>query len=318
MASTGAIVFNSGVLLAALAIMTFAGNYFVTALTSYANKLGLSKYFIGMVVVAVATSSPDIATSVMGLMSGRPEILSGVVLGGLALDLALLNGWFAILGRRVKLETTVIKGIEFVILGLMVLPYILMLDGELSRSEGAAMVLSFFTYAFLIWNRESHSRKLKKNVAIRLIWQDAFVFLGALLSMLIAARFAVLSAEQLSGILSIPLGLLAITVLALAAALPDAIAGTLSIVQKKGGEIGFGEAIGTTVMEVNLFTGIVALVSPIKFGISSTIAGVITLMVSSIFFMTILRKGVITWKHGLVFIGIYLAYIGFEVGRLYF
>jgi len=316
MVSAAALTFHISVLLASLAIIAFSGNYFVEALESYARKLGMSKYFIGMVIVAVATSAPDIVTAIIGLISGNPELLSGVVLGGLMIDLAFMNGLFAVLQKRITLNTTVIKGIEFVILGLMVLPYVLMLDGEISRSEGLAMVLSYFIYVMLVWNRESGSGKLKKQIAIKFIWQDMLVFLLALGAMLLAARYAVFSAVNLSVALSIPLYLLAITVFALAAALPDMLSGLSAILRGHGGEIGFGEAIGTTMLEVNLFTGLVALFHPISFGVLSTLVGVLGLMLSATFFMTILRKGAITREQGYVFIAIYAAYIAIEVTRI--
>lgn len=312
----GAFLFDLFVLLASLIIIILAGNYFVGALSSYAHKIGMSKYFIGMVVVAVATSSPDIATSIMGLVSGRFEILSGVVLGGLMLDLAFLNGWFAILGKEIKLKTDVIKGIEFVILGFMLLPYVLMFDGELSRSEGLAMVLSFFIYVMLIWFREKSAGHLKKQIQLKFIWQDATVFLLALTSMLLAARYAVFSITQISVSLNIPLYLLSITVLALAAALPDAISGTVAIMKGRGGEIGFGENIGTTMLEMNLFIGLIAIIHPISFGILPIIVGTIALMISSIYFLVILRKGVITRSQGWVFLGIYFTYLAIEIWRV--
>ncbi len=315
--SFAAIAFNSGVLLAALTIITLSGNYFVDALQGYARKIGMSKYFIGMVVVAVATSSPDIATSIMGLIAGRQEMMSGIILGGLALDLAFLNGWFAILAKRIKLETKVIQGIEFVVLGLMILPYILMLDGEVSRGDGIAMILSFVIYVLLIWHREAASGKLKHDIPIKLIWENATVFLLALAAMLLAGRFAVYSTLNLSRMLNIPVYILSLTILAFAAALPDAISGTISILRKKGGEIGFGENIGTTLLEINLFTGLLAIISPMKFAVMSVVGGLITLMISSIFFLYILRKGVITWKHGIVFIGIYVAFVVFEMTRVF-
>jgi len=315
--SISAVAFNTGVLLAALTIITLSGNYFVDALQEYARKIGMSKYFIGMVVVAVATSSPDIATSIMGLIAGKQEMLSGIILGGLAIDLAFLNGWFAIIGKRIKLDTQVIKGIEFVVLGLMIFPYILMMDGEVSRSEGAVLVLSFIIYVLLIWHKESASGHLKKQIAIKVIWKDVLVFLLALAAMLLAGKYAVFSAINLSNMLDIPIYILSITVLALAAALPDAIAGTIAILKGKGGEIGFGENIGTTMLEINLFTGLLALIHPIKFPVMGVIAGVLTLLISSIYFLFILRKGVITWKHGIVFISMYVAFVTFEITRVF-
>ena len=310
------ILFHIAVLLASLYIISRSGTYFVDALTRYVTTIGMSKYFIGMVVVAVATSSPDIAASIMGLIHGKFEILSGVVLGGLMLDLAFLNGWFAVLGKRIKLKTDVIKGIEFVVLGLMLLPYLLIIDGDVTRGEGIVMVLSFFIYLGIIWQREQSAGKLKKKIEIKLIWKDMLVFLLALAAMLLAAKYAVTSITQLSYDLQLPLYLLSMTVLALAAALPDAVAGTTAILHGKGGEVGFGENIGTTMLEINLFTGLLAIIKPLNFGVAPIITGVLGLMISSIFFLTILRKGVITRTHGYVFLTIYFAFLIIEVVRV--
>ena len=312
------LLFNSIVLLVSLGILVISGSYFVDSLTSYARKLGMSACFVGMIVSAIATSSTDIATSIMGLMVGRPEIMSGVVIGGLVIELGFLIGWFSVLSKKIKLDTDVIKGHEFVILGLILLPYFLMLDGELTRSEGFVMVLSFVIYVLLIWHHEKARGKLKKQISLKNIWQDGLVFLFALTSMLLAARYVVFSTINLSVSTHIPVYILSITVLAFANALPDTISGTISILKGKGGEIGFGDSIGSPMIEVNLFTGIVAMIRPMNFGVLSVLVGSLTLMICATYFMAIIRKGVITRSQGYIFLGFYAAYIIIEISRYAF
>ena len=312
------LIFNSLVLLASLAILVFSGAYFVDSLTSYARKIGLSACFVGMIVSAIATSSTDIATSVMSLVVGKPEIMSGVVIGGLVIELGFLIGLFSILSKKIKLDTEVIKGHEFVILGLIILPYILMLDGEITRSEGLVMFLSFVIYLLMIWQHEEARGKLRKQISLKNIWQDGLVFLFALTAMLLAARYVVFSTINLSVFTGLPVYILSFTVLAFANALPDTISGTISILKGKGGEIGFGDSIGSPMIEVNLFTGIVAMVQPMHFGIASILVGALTLMICATYFMIIIRKGVITRSQGYVFIGLYVAYILIELGRYLF
>ena len=311
-----AILLLISVLLFSLFILVAAGNYFVDAAIRYARKIGVSKYFVGLLVVAVATSSPDIATSISGLVAGNPDIMSGVVMGGLMIDLALLNGIFGVIGKRLKLETESMKGREYMVLGFLLFPFIFMLTGHISRIGGALMVLSFLIYIVIMWRREAKSGHLKKQVAIKIIWQDVVVFLLAMGSLLLAGRWAVWSVVHLSTAFAIPVFLLSMTVLAIATALPDATAGIMAIVKGKGGEVGVGESIGSTLIEINLFTGLAAIIRPIQFDVFSTLTGIAGLVVTAVFLFSVLRTGVLKRWHGIVLIGIYVLYVIAESIRI--
>jgi len=98
------LVFNSLVLAASLYILFKSADLIVYGISDYAKRLGLSDAIIGLVVVAMAASAPEMISALTGFMTGQESLGFGAILGSNMVHAALLLGALCIFARKIELE----------------------------------------------------------------------------------------------------------------------------------------------------------------------------------------------------------------------
>lgn len=308
------LIFNTVVILVSLFIILKAADLLVYGVSGYAKQLGLSHYLAGLVIVSIAASMPEVISSLSGLFAGHEEMMIGAILGNNMVHMALLVGILALVGKNMKIESPVLEKSKFLMWIILLLPIALFLDGKLSRLDGLVLVLSYGIYLGVLWHREKKLGKLKEKVHFKDIWKYALIFLGSLLAMLMAGRWLVVSALNIAEMSRIPTFFIALTVIGIGSAVDDFAIGIRSVLKGKQ-EIGIGDAIGSILNELVLFFGVVALIRPIEISLSTTWSSFLFLAISISLVALFLKRKRITWKHGLLMIGIYLVFIAVEIAK---
>ncbi|MCK4589883.1 MAG: sodium:calcium antiporter [Nanoarchaeota archaeon] len=311
------LTFNTVVILVSLFIILKAADLVVYGVSGYAKKLGLSNYLAGLVIVSVAASMPEVISSLSGLFAGHEEMMIGAILGNNMVHMALLIGILALVGKNMKIESPVLEKSKFLMWVLLLLPIALFLDGKLGRIDGLVLILCYGIYMGFLWHREKKIGKLKEKVHFKDIWRYSLIFLGSLLAMLMAGRWLVIGAINIAEMSRIPTFFIALTIIGVGSAIDDFAIGIRSVLQGKQ-EIGIGDALGSILNELVLFFGIVALIRPIEMSIKTTWSSFLFLGISISLVVLFLRRKRITWKDGLLMIGIYAAFIAVEVWKFSF
>lgn len=306
------LIFNPLVILASLVLLYLSADYLVDGISSYAKKLGLSDAIIGTVVVAMAASAPEIISSVSGFLAGSESIGYGAILGANMVHAGFALGLVALLGKKIELEPSLFTKERASIWAALMLPFILALDGQLSRPDGAILIIAFVIYLLNLWRLEGTFGKLKKNVPLKTIWRDAFVFLGCLAALLLAGKYLVFSSVQIADYFSIPAYFVALTIIGIGTTIPD-IAVELRSITKKHASIGLGDLLGSLIIELLLFFGIMAVISPITVPLAQAANALIFLAASITLVMFWMKRKELTWKHGLVFLSIYFIFLATEI-----
>ena len=187
------LLFNSVVLIASLYILFKSADLIVYGISDYAKKLGLSDAIIGLVIVAMAASAPEIISALTGFLTGQDSIGFGTIIGSNMVHAGLALGFLCVLGKKIKLEPNIFTKKRLFMWIALMLPFILVLtdpllglEPALSRIDGAIMVLAFCVYLYTLWKLEGTVGKLKKDVKFKTIWRDVAIFLGALAALLLA------------------------------------------------------------------------------------------------------------------------------------
>ncbi|MBI2564866.1 sodium:calcium antiporter [Candidatus Woesearchaeota archaeon] len=307
-----AFLFNAGIILISLIIIILSADYILESIVHYARRLGLSDAIIGLVVISLAASLPEIIAALTGLFAGDIGITTGTLIGTNMVHLAFVTGLIAILGRKVKLSFEIFENTKLLIWSLILLPFILMSDGELTRPDGLLLIAAFFFYMITLWEREGSLGKIKKNVSLRTIGKDILIFSGCFLSLLLAGQLLVYGAINISNLLSVPTFLIAIIVIGIGSALPDFIVSIKSL-RKSHQEIGLGEVIGSTLLEFLFFLGLIALFHPLKVDVlGAFIAGIFLVGCMTFLFLSIHNQK-LTWKHGIVLLTAYFLFLVLQV-----
>jgi cation:H+ antiporter len=310
------VLFNTFVLLISLLIVFRGADLVVYGITRYARKLGLSDLLIGLVVVALAASMPEIISSVTGLMLGKEDVLFGTMLGTNLVHLSLVLGVLALVGKKIKLEAGLLHNRIWVLGVVLLIPFALMLDGNLSRVDGLILIILYTLYLGWIWHRETSLHALKKRVLLKTIARDGLIFVLSLIAILLSGRWLVFSSLNLAALAGIPTYFISLTVLAFAGALPDFAVGLRSVFRGHQ-DVGVGDVLGSVTLELLLFFGLVGLLHPLTVSVPTVLPAMIALTCALAVVLWRVSKKSMTWKHGLVLVGIYVAFIAFEAGTLF-
>jgi cation:H+ antiporter len=309
------VLFHSVIVLASLFVLFKAADYLVEGISDYAKKLGLSDAIIGLVVVAMAASSPEIISSLTGFLSGQGAVGFGTIIGSNMVHVGFALGILALLGRRTSLEAGIFSRHKLLMWAALMLPLLLALDGVLSRVDGVLLLSAFCLYLMHLWRLEGTLGKIKKNVKLETIWRDVFIFLGCLTAILLAGRWLVISAVELAHASGIPTYFIALTVIGIGTTMPD-IAVELRSVFRAHAAIGLGDLLGSLMIELLLFFGIVSIIRPMDVKVATVVNAFFFLALSITTMMLILRNKVLTWKHGFLFLGYYAAFIMIEIWKI--
>lgn len=308
------LLFNIIVILVSLFIILKASDLVIYGISGYARRLGLSKYLAGLVIVSIAASMPEIISSLSGLLVGREEMMIGAILGNNMVHMALLVGVMAIAGKKIKFESGLLEKSKFLMWIVLLLPLGMLLDGKLGRLDGLVLILVYGIYLSFLWRKEKRLGKLKEKVKLKYIWRYSLIFLGSLLAMLMAGRWLVIGAVEIAEGLGVPTFFIALTIIGIGSAIDDFAIGIRSVLKGRQ-EIGIGDALGSILNELVLFFGVVALVSPVEISLGTTWSALLFLAVSISLVMLFLRRRVMTWKEGLLMVGIYAVFIAVEITK---
>lgn len=147
--TTKMILFGSGLLL-----LVKGADYFVKAAASLAKKLGVSDFVIGLTLVALGTSVPELASSIVASFKGQSGLVVGTVIGANVANMLLITGIaaaFATIGtRRVMIERD-----GFIMLATTVLFCLFAWNGSFSRFEAAAMLLVYVAYTLFLFTTKA-------------------------------------------------------------------------------------------------------------------------------------------------------------------
>jgi len=304
--------FHIVVLVSCLYIMAKASDLAVYSVSRYASRLGLSDCIVGILVVAIASSMPELVSSITGSGFDQPGIVVGTIFGSNLVELALVIGVAAFLSKKMITTSKVLEKSEFFIFLFMLFPFLLLIDGILSRLDGFLLVACFFLYVYFLWKKEGKLGKIKKDVLIKNIWKDGLIFSLNLVVLLLSGMFLVFSSVSLARDLGVTPYVISLTAIAIGSSMSDLMVSLKSIKQKHAG-VGYGNAIGSSIVKSLLFLGVIALVKPVVFSFNSiwTIMIFMILLVFMVLFWA--RNGFITRAQGIILILIYIAFISIQL-----
>jgi cation:H+ antiporter len=148
-----ALWFNTLLVLLGLCLLVLGSRFFVSAAIRLAHTMGISELVIGLTVVAVGTSLPELVTSVVAARRGNADLAIGNVLGSNIFNLLGILGVASLLRPQVVEAQVARIDVPFMLLGMLALLPIMKSDGVISRREGAALLGSYAVYLLFLFLR---------------------------------------------------------------------------------------------------------------------------------------------------------------------
>ena len=299
-------------LVASLAVLIWGADKFVDNSSLIAKKIGVSELTIGLTIVALGTSAPEIFVGISSVLNNSESIAMGAVVGSNISNIALIFGVSCIGISFLPKKTPIIQLMPFLVVAL-ILGYVL-IDLNVSKFDGILLLLSFCYFLYVI-NANKNTQTLideqkDKNNSITLI----FLTIG-LISLIFGSRYAVIYAEKIAILLNISELIIGLTIIAIGTSLPE-LAATISAVLKKKTDMVVGNVIGSNVLNITLVVPIIGFFSSVQLDqvllsrdyiimISATIVFMLVVLFYSnkVFSVNAIRL------IGILFVGSYILYL---------
>ena len=271
-------------LIISLSVLIWGADKFIDNSSLIAKKLGLSELTIGLTIVALGTSAPEIFVGISSVLNGTESIAMGAVVGSNISNIALIFGVSCI---GISMRPTKTNPIQFIpfILAVVVLGLGLQ-DLKITKAESIEFLFVFaafmyFTYLFRIPDKidESDNSNIKGG-------KTTLLLIFALLALIIGSNYAVVNAEKIATILNVPQVIIGLTIIAIGTSLPE-LAATISAIIKNKNDMVIGNVIGSNVMNIALVVPIIGMFSDVTFESNILSRDFLILSITSILFILI-------------------------------
>jgi cation:H+ antiporter len=292
------IMLQSLVILAgALFVLVRGADVFVTGAKQVGTSFGMSNFAIGVLIVGLGTSVPELASSIAAVLSGTTEIVIANVVGSNITNILLIGGVLALLGGPIMISTNLLKT-ELPLFAIATVHFIASVyDGVVDRIEALLLVGTLTAY---IWYLLSSSKRteLDQDVEKRMglqIKSLVFIALG-LSAVLVGAHYTVESAVALAAGFAVPIGLVSIAAIAIGTSLPELFV-SIQAVRNNETDLAIGNIFGSNAFNILLVVGIPGLMTPlIADEVVMQLGLGIMLAASVILFVTGLARQIQKWE----------------------
>ncbi len=295
-----------------LIILIKGSDFFVGSAAFVARHFGISELIIGLTLVSMGTSLPELGASVYASYTSEGEIAVGNVIGSNIANIALVLGaclmLCAMAVRKVKRDALIMLGVTLLFI-------FFILDG-VQQWEGLVLMILFVIYIFYLYKltkHENHKNNIKKNThpekKEKGLGKEIAKLVAGCIGVFLGAKLLVDSAVYFSTEFGISESVIGSTLIAFGTSVPE-LAVSLTAIMKKHEEISIGNIIGSNIFNILLVTGAAAMVGSLAVDNQLLfINGPIMLSVACLLVLFLfIGKGLKRWQGG-VFAAIYIMFL---------
>lgn len=284
------------ILAAGLLLILLGANYLVDGASSVAKKFGLSEFIIGVTIVGIGTSAPEMVVSIMSALQGKADMAIGNVVGSNIFNVFMILGVTALVAPLAITRSNLKKDIPLniivtTLLILLALNFTIFGVGEdkLSRVDGLLMLAIFGWYLWSSFRSDKNDEE-ESSMKTFPMWLSAIMIAGGLAGLIFGGRLFVNSATDIAKSMGVSDKFIAITIMAAGTSMPEL--ATCVVAALKGrGQLALGNVLGSNIANILLILGISSMITPLSFnGITIVDMGAIFASALLIFLSAFLFK----------------------------
>lgn len=246
-----------------LIVLVVAGEILVKGAVNISYKLKISPLVVGMTIVSIGTSAPELIVSLKAAINNNPDIAIGNVIGSNIANIALILGLISII-TPINVDVNSIKIDWPFMMGFSILFYLFSLNNAISVIEGGVLLalLCGFIY-FLIWNsRKNYSTNEYVPPVKNLFLNILYVIIGCV-GLMFGAEWLINGAKAIAKEFGVSDLVIATTIVAFGTSVPE-LATSLIAALRKQSDISIGNLIGSNIFNIGAILGITSLIKPIQ------------------------------------------------------
>ena len=245
-----------------LAIAVIASRHATTFAQVLALRVGVPPLVIGLTIVGVGTNLPEIANSIVASLSDHGDLNAGAAIGSVAVDVTLVLGLLPFAAGAFYLGRIDLRIASVAIIAALLLGLWLVSDGELSRTDGAALVLAWVVGTAVLW--ATARALLRAEVVERAegsVTTQLLALLGTLTLVAIGATIAVTALINVAEIVGVPEYAISFFGTSIGTSLPE-LTVDIAAVRRRAWGLALGDAFGSAFVDATVSLGIGPLVAP--------------------------------------------------------
>ena len=250
------------ILIIAFILLFYSTNKFVVASIGISNYFKIPRIITGIVIVSLATTSPEFAVSVQASFLKHSQLALGNAIGSIICDNGLALSLIAIASASpLLIDKKYFQKIFLFTCSMCLLTYFFALNREISKLEGLTLLIALLVYfIILIKSKSSLPFTFKEE---KKIFPHIIKFLLSLICVIVISHYIVKSAIFIANYLMISESVIGLTIVAIGTSLPE-IATAIVSAKNNEGELSIGNILGADVLNILWITGSSALVFPIQ------------------------------------------------------
>jgi len=297
---------------AGIVILFFGGEWLVRGSSLLATRFGIPPIIIGVTIVAIGTSTPELVVSVNAALNGANDIALGNVVGSNISNILLVLGISAAI-RAVHSVPSMVRLHTSIMIGVLVLLMLMMMDGELGRFDSTVLLagmLAYIGYTIIEARRDGGVDTAEETLVMpagKGVGYFVMLIVAGLGLLMLGARLLVSGAVDLARDAGIPEAFIGLTIVAVGTSLPELTTSVIAAV-KKAGDIAIGNIIGSNIFNVLFILGSTGVINPlVSGGVTSVDMGV--MLAAAVLLLFVLA----VWKqigrlNGRLFLAGYVGY----------
>lgn len=296
-------------LIAGFVLLIKGADWFVDGSASVAKRLRVPTLIIGMTIVAMGTSAPELAVSTAAAFKGSNEIAISNVIGSNIFNLMVVCGACALFKPlSVKMSTLKVEfPISILAAGLLLfMGYFGMTFG---RVDGVILTVLFIAFlAWMVISAKNGRTDDEEEVEIMPIWKCLLFIVVGIAAIVFGGDLVVDSASAIAESFGLSENLIGLTIVAFGTSLPELV--TSLVAAKKGDvDMALGNVIGSNIFNILLILGVAGTLCPIAMLLENLIDAVILIVMSVLVLIFAWRKQSINRVEGIAMLAMYAAYI---------
>ncbi len=305
---------NIGLIILGLILLVVGGNSLLKSAVAIANRFHIPKAIIGMTIVSLATSFPELVVSLSAALKGNSMISLGNVVGsnisniGFILSVTALFSTIAISKQFFKFDYPVLMGVSLVFT-------LMLLDYNVSRWDGIILSLGFVFFIYTLVKRSE--KKAEKVSEIEEeeeeipLWKVILYLIAGGLGLWLGAEWLIDGSVAVAQEFGLSDRVIGLTIVAIGTSIPELAASLISIYNKEN-DISLGNIVGSNIFNILLIMGTVATISPIEFQDDQSIYDALIMTAFAFLLLPLAMipiKYTISWRKGLVILGFFIYFI---------
>lgn len=309
------------ILLAGLVLILMGANWLVDGSSSVARRFGISEFVIGLTIVGIGTSAPEMVVSFLSAFQGKSAMAVGNIVGSNIFNTFMILGVTALVAPmaitksnlRKDIPLNIVVTLLLILLGRSATMLGIGATDSVSRLEGVLLLVIFGIYMWSTFKGEKGEKEESVENNIKPV-MAAIMIVGGLAGLIIGGRLFVNSATQIAQIAGLSEKFIAITIMAAGTSLPEL--ATCVVAAAKGqGQLALGNVLGSNISNILLILGGSALINPLSFDgitlmdLSLFAVGPVLIFLSSMTF----KKKELDRVEGAIFLCLEIAYMTYMI-----